>query len=166
MAISPRLIQERSGVPWLMDIPGIGLLFSSVSERVVDTRLMIAARARLLRTPEDDVAESIRRRIAFERSTARVNDLERIPDRPWAVRLATFERRERARDVADAFESDGYVTRVTRWEASDGSPYWDVYLIGYADYETASLVALQASEAEWDGDVLMVPAINELAPPE
>jgi general secretion pathway protein D len=166
MAEERSVVKSRSGIPWLMDIPGLGLLFSRVEERVVDTRLMIVARARRLRSPADDIAESVRRRIAFERSISRVNRLERLPERPWAVRLATFEYRDSARTVADRFEDDGYVTRVTRWEAADRRPYWDVYLIGYPDYETASAVALQAAEADWDADVLLVPAINELAPEE
>ncbi len=156
--------EGRFGVPWLMDIPGLGLLFSRIEQRVVDTRIIVAARARVLRSPADDVAESIRRRLAFERSISRVNDIEKIPDRPWAVRLATFEHREDARVVADTFDEDGYLTRVTKWAASDGLPYWDVYLLGYPDYETAAIVAMQASEADWDGDVLMLPALNELAP--
>ncbi len=158
--------ESKFGVPFLMDIPGLGLFFSRIEEQVVDTRIIIAARARLLRSPADDVAESIRRRLAFERSISRVNDIEKLPNRPWAVRLATFEQRSSARTVADAFDEDGYVTRVSRWEGSDGLPYWDVYLIGYGDYQTASIVAMQAAEADWDGEVLMVPAINELAPQE
>lgn len=158
------LAYSRNGIPVLMNIPGLGLLFSRLEEREVNTRLMVVARARLLQSPADDIAETIRQRMAFERSMSRVNDLSRIPDRPWAVRLATFQRRDDARRVADDFEGDGYVTRVTKWEGAADESYWDVYLIGYADYETASIVALQASEADWDGEVLLVPAINEMAP--
>ncbi len=163
MAEERAKVNSKVGVPWLMNIPGLGLFFSRIEERVVDTRLMVAARARLLRSPADDVAETVRRRIAFERTMSRVNDLERLPDRPWAVRLATFDHREPAKRVAAAFDEDGYLTRVTKWAGSDRD-YWDVYLTGYPDYETASTVAMQATESDWDGEVLLVPAINELAP--
>lgn len=154
---------SKVGVPWLMNVPGLGLLFSRTEGQVVDTQILMAVKARLLRTPADDVAETVRRRMAVERSISRVADLEGLDETPWAVRLATFDYRDDAQRVADGFEADGFVARVSRWEGADRA-YWDVYLTGYSSFETAAVVAGQAVAADWDGEVLLLPAINELAP--
>jgi general secretion pathway protein D len=155
---------SKTGVPWLMNLPGIGLLFSRTEEQLVDTQILMAVKARLMRSAADEVAETIRRRIAFERSLSRVADLKGLDQTPWAVRLATYEYRADAREVADTFEADGFVTRVTHWEGAS-RPYWDVYLVGYPSFEEASVVAAQAIAAEWEGEVMLLPAPNEMAPP-
>jgi Flp pilus assembly secretin CpaC len=156
---------SKTGVPWLMNVPFIGYFFSRTQEKLVDTQILIAVKARLLRSPADDIAESVQRRMAFERSMSRVVDLGSMTETPWTVRLATFEYKDQAREVADAFEADGFAPRVTRWEGADRA-YWDVYLTGYASFEEASVVALQAVEGDWDGEVQLLPAVNQMAPDE
>jgi hypothetical protein len=146
-----------------MNIPFLGILFKRLEEREVDTQIIIVAKARVLRSAAEDVAESIRRRLAFERSLSRVNDLTLTSDKPWAVRLATLQNRERAYVIADTFEDDGYATRVSRWDTPD-QPYWDVYLVDYPSFEAASDASYQARQADWEGEVVVVPTVNEVAP--
>ena len=72
MLQDPIQMERERGVPFLRDVPILGWLFrSSVSERM-NRRLVIAVEAGIERSPAERVADSIRFRLAFERSLARL----------------------------------------------------------------------------------------------
>jgi general secretion pathway protein D len=45
--------RDRSGVPFLKDIPGLGVLFRSRNDSNNRTELIVLMRAKVLRSPED-----------------------------------------------------------------------------------------------------------------
>jgi general secretion pathway protein D len=51
--ISDNRSRDKSGVPFLKDIPGLGALFRSRSDSNSRTELVVLMRARVLKTPED-----------------------------------------------------------------------------------------------------------------
>ena len=77
------------GAPFLKDIPVLGTFFTSSNERSVDSHLLFAVQVRILRSHAEDLVESIRQRLALERSQSRVRGLERNPAAPYAILVAT-----------------------------------------------------------------------------
>jgi type II secretory pathway component GspD/PulD (secretin) len=152
----------RSGIPFLMKIPLLGQFFRSTSKSSVTSDLIAVVKARILRSPEEDAAEAIRRRIALERAVARTPDLNAPGENPFALLLETFRREEAAAEVVEAFREDGFETRVTSWLASDGK-LWDVYLTGFPSFEEAAGLARGLSEAGWSPEVEVLSPENELA---
>jgi type II secretory pathway component GspD/PulD (secretin) len=153
---------RRSGVPFLMDIPVLGYFFSQVSKQRMDNSVVAIVSARVLRTHEEDIAESIRRRLAFERSISRTFDVRRLSDAPYAVLLETTSSELLARRIALGFEDDGYPTRVTEW-ALDGESRWDVYLTEIESFEAAGDLANQLLGADWNPRITVLAAENEFA---
>jgi hypothetical protein len=145
-----------------MDIPFFGYLFKRIDKRWVDTSLVIVVQAHILRSPSDDIAETIRRRMAFERSLARVSDLGRLSDAPYALRIDTVLSESMATRIAEAFSVDGFDTRVIPWQAF-GQPVWDVYLIEMASFEEVGGLARVLTEAGWRPEITVLSRDNELA---
>jgi hypothetical protein len=161
-------IEERSvayakrGVPYLMNIPLLGLLFSRIDQRETDTELIAVVEARVLRTFEEDMAETIRRRLAFERSISRVSDLKGLKDNPYAVLIETLRSKVKADQIAESFSSDGYETRVTEWTLY-GEDLYDVYLTELTSFTEAGALARRLSDAGWETEITVLSPINELA---
>ena len=154
--------QGRTGVPYLMDLPGLGWLFSTISETRRATDLVVVVEARVLRTSADSVAESIRQRLAFERAISRTQDLNSLGSNPFAVLIETTRSESKALAIAEAFSEDGFETRVTPWDAW-GQPVWDVYLTELASFEEAGGLARRLTEAGWDPEITALSPLNELA---
>ncbi len=89
---------QRSGTPFLQDIPILGGLMRASAERNLETHVVFAVQARILRSPAEDRAESIRARLALERSRSRVRGLRIDPAAPYAILLDT--RSEQADAIA------------------------------------------------------------------
>ncbi|MCS5635137.1 MAG: hypothetical protein NZ990_01355 [Myxococcota bacterium] len=151
-----------TGVPILKDIPFFGFFFRSVSETRIETDLLVVVEASIMRSPSEDVAYSIRRRIAMERAMSRVSDLQGVDAEPFAVLVDTVDRESRARGIADAFSEDGFETRVTDWR-STGGRLWDVYLTDFESFEKAGRVARSLFEAGWSPEVTLLSPQNVLA---
>jgi hypothetical protein len=100
--------------------------------------------------------------MALERSMARVSDLGRLSDAPYAVLLDTVRSESMATRIAAAFTSDGFDTRVIPWRAA-GQPVWDVYVIELASFDEAGGLARELSEAGWRPEITVLPRENELA---
>ena len=162
MSTDRRERAARRGVPFLMDIPLLGYLFSRVEKSWVDTELIVVAQATVLRSMSDNVAETIRRRLAFERSLSRVDDLSSLSAAPYAVLIETLPDESKAQRIADAFGEDGFSTRVTSWKSHDRDLY-DVYLTGFTGFAEAGGVARQLSDAGWPAEITVLPSENELA---
>ena len=141
-----------TGVPFLMNIPFLGYFFRTASERNMKSDLVIAAQARILRSPEENLAETIRRRIAFERALAGAGPL-REKGAPYAVLVETRRRKEDAEAIAESFGPAG---QVVRWE-QDSQTYFDVYVTGFETLPGASAEALRIREGGWNPKVIVVP---------
>jgi general secretion pathway protein D len=144
------------GVPWLKDIPFFGIFFRTTAETIRENHLVVAVQARVLRTPAEQIAESIRRRIGFERSLTRLQDLDASKDGRYAVRIDTRRSEADATAIAEAFALDGHETRVSEWEGVGGTRF-DIYLTGYDAFADAGTAALQLRHAGWLPEVAVLP---------
>jgi general secretion pathway protein D len=151
-----------TGVPFLQAIPVLGTFFRSRSAGAVDRHIVFAVQVRILRTHADDLAESIRQRLAVDRSQSRLSGLERNPDEPYAILIATRTGKDDAEAIAASFEREGLKTQVGRWEQS-GEERFDVYLSGYGDLVLAGADALQLRERGWEPEVVVLPGATAVA---
>jgi len=152
------------GTPWLKDIPGIGWLFRWTSDTWMDNRLLIVAEAEVLRSREEMVANSIRRRLAFERHTSRVSGLEEIEGAPYALRVDTRERREDAEAIAESLELEGLSVQLGRWKSSEGRERFDVYVTGFETIADAGAASLWLHRAGWKPQLVVLPVEAEAGP--
>ena len=141
-----------TGVPFLKDIPFLGYFFKSVSETQIKSELVVAVTARLLRTPEEDIAETIRRRIAFQRALAGAGPLSE-DGAPFAVLVATRQLKEDAEAIAESVAPEG---QVVPWEQA-GQTLFDIYLTGFEEFPDAAAEALRIRERGWNPQVIVVP---------
>jgi type II secretory pathway component GspD/PulD (secretin) len=145
-----------------MHIPLLGFLFSRTEETVDDVDFVVVITARQMDSIEEDIAETVRRRMAFERSIARVADLGSVGDAPYAVLLDTVRSADQAREIAEAFEGDGFETRVTDWDAA-GSSVHDVYVVDLASFDDAVVLARKLNDAGWPAELTVLQPENEMA---
>jgi hypothetical protein len=118
----------------------LGFFFRTTRERSLKSHLVIAARAEAVPDRSEQLAETLRRRLAFERAIARLAGLDPEVDGPVAVLVTTRDVEAGARSIADAFAAEGRAVRVVAW-ATDGRPRHDVYLTGFASLTEAASVA-------------------------
>jgi general secretion pathway protein D len=151
----------ESGVPFLQDIPFLGQLFRSTRDELVQSHLLVAVQARLLRSPDDLALDTIRRRLAFERSREGLRALEAETDAPYAVLVATRATRQEAAGVAADLSALGRDARVVEWEAG-GMPRFDVFLTGFAEFSDACAAARVLLERGFSPEVLaLVGSLDE-----
>ena len=150
------------GVPFLKDIPFIGWMFGSVKKTRMENDLIMVVEVELLRDANEELAETIRREIALERSMARVADLRDLGTEPFAILLDTVRDGEKARRIADAFAEDGFKSRITEWQSTEGW-LWDIYLTNFATFEDAGGVARRLSDAGWSPEITVISPQNPLA---
>lgn len=152
------LQDTRSGTPWLMDLPGLGWLFSSTNTRQTRTDLVVAVQIQVIRSPEDLELESIRRRVALERSVA---GLERLPvapeDSPFAVLVATTDSREAAESIATGLDLGARRAEVVPWQTG-GQERFDVYFLGFDRYEDAMVTNLEVRGRGFEPEVVPLPS--------
>jgi len=144
------------GVPWLKDIPFLGWAFKRTIDTNQTARLVIAAQARIERSPEEQLADSIRRRLAFERANARFGSVATTDETAWALRVATVADPAEAQAIADRLGTSARPAHVSRWEANAG-PAFDVTLFGFATLPEANDAALQLREDGYDPDLVVLP---------
>jgi general secretion pathway protein D len=145
-----------NGVPWLSKIPFFGWLFRTDQRRGEDVRLVIAARARRIGSPADLVADSIRRRLAFQRSNARGETLPQTEGPPFAVRVTTRSREDDARAIADGLTREGYATVVHPWSMDD-ERFFDVYVVSLDSMADAAEIATVLADDGWESDLVVLP---------
>lgn len=145
-----------SGIPFLRDIPYLGFLFGATGEQVDDVRLMVVARARRVSNPSQLVADTIRRRIALERRSARGAGLPPVEGPPFAVRVTTRSRLDDADAIAESLALRGHVTRLHTWR-SDGRTYHDVYVMGLPSMVDAADLAKTFYDEGWSADLVVFP---------
>ncbi len=146
----------ESGIPFLRDIPFLGFLFGAKGRQVDDVRLMVVARARRVSNPSELVADTVRRRLAFERRSRRSSGLPPVEGPPFAVRVTTRRRLDDADSIAESLSLRGHVTRVHTWEGEDEA-YHDVYVIGLASMADAAGLAKIFGDEGWSADLVVFP---------
>jgi hypothetical protein len=145
------------GTPWLKDIPGLGWAFRWTSDAWVDTRILIVAQVEVLRSPEEVVAHSIRRRLAWERHLSRVSGLEEIQGAPYALRVDTRERLEDAATIVESLKLDGLSAQLGRWRSPGGEERFDVYVTGFETIADAGAASLRLHQAGWKPQWVVLP---------
>jgi type II secretory pathway component GspD/PulD (secretin) len=158
IAIHHQRVEGRvdSGVPWLSDIPFIGWFFSADGNESIDVRLVIAARATRVSSPAELVADSIRRRLAFQRRNARDSKLPSSDGPPFGVRVTTRTREDDAVAIADGLSFGGHQAIVQRWTLGD-DVFFDVYIISLDSMAEAAEIATALSQDGWKADLVVLP---------
>ena len=154
--------EDESSTHFLKDIPILGRVFKSGGSRDVDTHIVFAVQARILKTPEEDLAESVRQRLALERGLSKVTGLRRSRKTPYAVLVTTRSVRSDALALAESFERDGLRAQVGAWSGF-GVMRYDVYLTGYSSLAVAGGDALRLTERGFEPQVVVLPGEVALA---
>jgi hypothetical protein len=143
-------------VPWLKDIPILGWAFKATSDMDITSHLVIAAQARIERSPDEQVEDSIRQRLAFERANSRFGRVATIEETSWALRVATVGDQGEAEAIATRLGTSARPAQVTRWQSLAG-PVFDVTLTHFASLADANQIALALREEGYDPEPVVVP---------
>ncbi|MCZ6465298.1 MAG: hypothetical protein O7A09_13265, partial [Proteobacteria bacterium] len=157
MLDAPQTVEVVDGTPWLKDLPGIGFLFRNKREMTRKRRLVIAVQAEILRSFEEDMAETIRRRIAFERAQTRLGGLGVDPNVPYALLVSTRTVESDAEAIAESLALQGRESQVVAWDY-DGESRYDVYLTGFSGLPSAASLAMQLRDEGWTPELVVVPS--------
>jgi len=153
---------QYTGVPYLKDIPFLGWMFGSVKKTRMENDLIMVVEVELVRDANEQLAETIRRELALERSMARVADLRDLGTEPFAILLDSVRDGEKAERIAEAFAEDGFETRITEWQSTEGQ-VWDIYLTSFETFERAGGIARRLSDAGWSPEITALSPQNPLA---
>jgi general secretion pathway protein D len=159
VGMGPRRVERRveRGTPFVSAIPFLGAFFRSERTETARTELLVAAQAWILRGPEERVAETVARRLAFERSLARTAGLSGGGEAGWAVWIASAGSEHEAEEIASGVALGGVPPpRVTRWDF-DGSPRYDVFVPGFESLAQAGAAANELARAGYRSRVVAVP---------
>ena len=154
----PSRMRVENRVPFLSDVPILGILFKGIDEETLDNHLVIAVQARVLRTSEDHEAESIRRRLAFERHLEGLAGLREITEAPYALLVATRSVQGDAEVIAATLSGPDGAARVVAWDGY-GRSRFDVYLTGFRDLAGVGEAALALRDRGWSPSVVVVPRV-------
>ncbi len=151
---------SETGAPWLKDVPLIGNLLKQSLDQEGTRHLVLTIQARILRSADERLADTIRLRTAHERALARTGTLA-VDGSAWALRIATRTRRDDAEALAASLgEIAGRRARVVAWKW-EGAERFDVVLAGFARVLDAA-AALPALDAlGWNGELIAVPAAEK-----
>jgi type II secretory pathway component GspD/PulD (secretin) len=149
-------VDLHSGVPWLADIPFLGWFFRTDGNNDQDIRLVISARASRVSSPAEMVAESIRRRLAFQRRNARGGAFPTFDGPPFAVRVTTRQLETDAKAIEEGLALRGYRTKIHSWALGE-EVYFDVYVVSLETMADAAEIAGLLSLDGWETDLVVLP---------
>jgi general secretion pathway protein D len=146
----------ETGAPVLKDVPVLGNLLKQTFDQEGERTLLLTLQARILRSADERLADTIRLRTAHERALARSGSLG-ADGSAWALLVATRTRRADAEALAASLgEVSGRSARVVAWRWA-GAERFDVVLAGFANVRDAA-AALPALEAlGWLAELVAVP---------
>jgi len=152
----PKTSESLTRVPFLGRIPILGQFFTV--RREIESRrfLLISAQPTVLGTPEDELALSIRLRMAFENQLSRVNRLAQLSPGPYALLVETRETLEAAQAVADELAGPNWRVQVVPWSL-EGQRHWDVYASGFPSLGAASQASIELRDAGWQPRLTVIP---------
>ncbi len=161
----------HTGTPFLSKLPYIGWIFGREVQTEEDSRLAISVRARRIGSPAERVADSIRRRLAFERRNARDRGMPTAAGTgaPYAVLVTTRAREEDAVAISESLLRQGFASEVHHWSLeaersleAGGSrgelDRYDVYVTSLESMVDAADVAARLSEQGWEADLIFLPS--------
>jgi len=150
------LRSNETSTPFLREIPILRQLITATNDQWVNDYLVIAVQAWVHRSAADELADTIRRRLGFERSVARTKDLVDGGGEPYAVLVDTWTTRVEAEKIAELFVAEGRPAAVGRWE-DYGRERFDVYLTGFATLPDAGVASVQLVQEGWKPQVVVLP---------
>jgi len=121
-----------TGVPFLKDIPILGWFFRSTRDLQRRRRIVAAVQVNEIHSTEEQRAETIVRRLAFERHGLRTDPLRGLTDAPYALHVATRASEAEAQQVAAELEPLAGTPAIVPF-AKDGTTQYDVYLLGFEE---------------------------------
>jgi general secretion pathway protein D len=153
-----RMTNIKQGTPFLSSIPFFGQFFDRTVRLEEDVRLIVGAQVRRVSSPGELAADSIRRRLAFERRRARNTSLPFVgPDEPaYAVLVTTRSREDDAVSIAESLDLRGFATQIHRWKLHDRELY-DVYVTSLESMADAGAIASTLNQEGWDTDLTLLP---------
>jgi len=152
--------KSRDGTPFFSSIPFLGWLFTSETEREEDLRIIVAAQVRRVSSPAALAADSIRRRLAFERRHARRSEFPDVDDdADFAVLVTTRSHSDDATAIAESLEFRGYAAQIHEWTLRDET-YFDVYVTLLDSMSEAAEVASTLNREGWQADITVLPRKN------
>jgi general secretion pathway protein D len=156
MLLERGMQSTETGAPVLKDVPGLGHLLKQTFDQAGERTLLLTLQARILRSADERLADTIRVRTAHERAYARSGSLG-ADGSVWALLVATRSRRADAEALAVSLgEVSGRRARVVAWRWA-GAERFDVVLAGFANVRDAA-AALPALEAlGWLAELIPVP---------
>jgi len=138
-------LSAESGAAVLKDVPVLGNLLKQTFDQEGERTLLLTLQARILRSGDERLADTIRVRTAQERALARTGSLG-VDGSAWALLVATHTRRADAEELAASLgEVSGRRARVVAWRWA-GAERFDVVLAGFANVRDAA-AALPTLEA-------------------
>jgi general secretion pathway protein D len=151
-------LEGQAGTPFLSDIPFLGFFFRRRVATQDEARLVITAQARRLGSPAEIVADTIRRRLAFERRTARDVEMPtaEATGSPFAVLVTTRRLEADAQAIADGLSRQGLSSQVHHWSVR-GDELYDVYVTSLDSLAAAAEVAERLSAEGWEADLIVLP---------
>jgi Flp pilus assembly secretin CpaC len=144
------------GVPWFKEIPILGWAFKATTDQKIASRVVIAAQARIERTSEEQIADSILERLAFERASRRLAHVPISDETFWGLRVATVADRQEAEAIAARVGSPERPAHVSRWQ-SEGGPRFDVTLSRFTSLADANQLALALHDQGYAPEPVVVP---------
>lgn len=146
------------GTPFLRDIPFLGWLFRSEGDALQRRYFVVAAQASVLRTADEQLAASIRARVALERSLARVGELGTTEAVRYAVLVATRTQAEQAENVARTLPlAEGEESQISGWQW-EGRNRFDVMVTGYRTLAQAGRAVLRLGSTGYRPRVIAIPS--------
>jgi general secretion pathway protein D len=157
MALERASLASESGAPFLKDTPVLGNLLRQSRERNVDRTLLVTLQARVLRSLDERLADTIRVRTAHERALARSGTL-RADGSAWALLVATRPSRVQAEALAaELGKVAGKQARVVPWEW-DGAERFDVLLTGFRDVRAAAAALSKLAKRGLSAELVAIPS--------
>jgi general secretion pathway protein D len=155
------LVLERSqssaerGAPTLKDAPVLGNLLRQSIDAQVERTLVLTLQARILRSGDERLADTIRVRTAHERALARSGTLS--AEGAWALLVATRTARADADALAASVgEIAGRGARVVAWRWADAERF-DVAVPGFADVREAAAALAELEARGFLAELVPVP---------
>lgn len=133
----------RTGVPFLSAIPVLGQLFTAKLNVKRKTYFIVTVQAHLLPTTEEKQATTE----ALARAIARVDpDVGSQPGAKYAVRAATYYRRETAEAALSELDVTPWPTLISRRETDDGERF-DLFVVGFRRLSDVAKITITLEEA-------------------
>lgn len=151
---------QQTGTPFLMDVPGLGWLFRSQARQTVRKDMVLALQIQVIRSAEDLQLESIRRRIALERSLAGLESLPVSPqEAPFAVWVTTASTRAAAEAITAGLDLGMRRAQVVAWKGAPTQRF-DVYVLGFDRYADAMKTCLEVRGQRFSPEVVALPGLS------